>query len=89
LQYDDEAAEEEIVDRQQRVYRGQPNSVGQVARDRDGLRLSVTNIIPVSVCQIFVSDIYGSLSLLSVWLIKLKAPRLPLKSMHINGLFNV
>lgn len=47
-QYEDEAAEEEIVDRQQRVYRGQPNTVGQVARDRDGLRLSVTNIIPVS-----------------------------------------
>ncbi|XP_052125487.1 uncharacterized protein LOC113215658 [Frankliniella occidentalis] len=31
-------AEEVESDRQQRVYRGQPSSLGQVARDRDGLR---------------------------------------------------
>ncbi|CAB3381827.1 Hypothetical predicted protein [Cloeon dipterum] len=45
-QYED-VGEEEIIDRQQRVNRGQPNTVGQVARDRDGARLSVTNIIPL------------------------------------------
>lgn len=28
--------EEEESDRQQRVYRGQPNIIGQVQRDRDG-----------------------------------------------------
>jgi len=32
-------------DRQQRVYRGQPSTIGQVQRDRDGLR---RNIISVS-----------------------------------------
>jgi hypothetical protein len=41
-------AEEVESDRQQRVYRGQPSTVGQVARDRDGLRHQVTNAIPVS-----------------------------------------
>lgn len=30
-------AEEEESDRQQRVYRGQPSTVTQVQRDRDGL----------------------------------------------------
>lgn len=39
-------AEEIESDRQQRVYRGQPSTVGQVQRDRDGLRH--TNAIPVS-----------------------------------------
>ncbi|XP_067008814.2 uncharacterized protein Cda5 [Anabrus simplex] len=40
-------AEEIESDRQQRVYRGQPSTLGQVARDRDGLRHSpVTNAIP-------------------------------------------
>lgn len=39
-------AEEIESDRQQRVYRGQPSTVGQVQRDRDGLRHS--NAIPVS-----------------------------------------
>lgn len=39
-------AEEIENDRQQRVYRGQPSTVGQVQRDRDGLRSS--NSIPVS-----------------------------------------
>lgn len=38
-------AEEIENDRQQRVYRGQPSTVGQVQRDRDGLRH--TNAIPV------------------------------------------
>jgi len=37
-------AEEIESDRQQRVYRGQPSTVGQVQRDRDGLRHS--NAIP-------------------------------------------
>lgn len=37
-------AEEIESDRQQRVYRGQPSTVGQVQRDRDGLRH--TNAIP-------------------------------------------
>ena len=41
-----EPASEIESDRQQRVYRGQPSTVGQVARDRDGLR---RNIISVSV----------------------------------------
>ena len=44
-------AEELESDRQQRVYRGQPSTVGQVARDRDGLRHQVTNAIPVSACN--------------------------------------
>lgn len=39
-------AEEVESDRQQRVYRGQPSTIGQVQRDRDGLRNS--NAIPVS-----------------------------------------
>lgn len=38
-------AEEVESDRQQRVYRGQPSTIGQVQRDRDGLRHS--NAIPV------------------------------------------
>lgn len=29
--------EEEESDRQQRVYRGQPSTIGQVQRDRDGI----------------------------------------------------
>ncbi|KAK7866558.1 hypothetical protein R5R35_010407 [Gryllus longicercus] len=42
-------AEEIETDRQQRVYRGQPSTVGQVARDRDGLRHQpVTNSIPAT-----------------------------------------
>ncbi|PSN36656.1 hypothetical protein C0J52_24931 [Blattella germanica] len=45
-------AEEVESDRQQRVYRGQPSTVGQVARDRDGLRHQVTNAIPVSIILI-------------------------------------
>ncbi|KAF2884032.1 hypothetical protein ILUMI_22150 [Ignelater luminosus] len=40
-------AEEIESDRQQRVYRGQPSTVGQVQRDRDGLRHH-TNAIPSS-----------------------------------------
>lgn len=39
-------ADEVENDRQQRVYRGQPSTVGQVQRDRDGLRHS--NAIQVS-----------------------------------------
>ncbi|XP_059617787.1 mucin-2 [Phlebotomus argentipes] len=40
-------AEEEESDRQQRVYRGQPSTVGQVQRDRDGiLQQSSVNAIP-------------------------------------------
>ena len=42
-------AEEVENDRQQRVYRGQPSSLGQVQRDRDGLRHQPnTNTIQVS-----------------------------------------
>ncbi|KAF5281218.1 hypothetical protein FQR65_LT14833 [Abscondita terminalis] len=40
-------AEEIESDRQQRVYRGQPSTIGQVQRDRDGLRQH-TNAIPLS-----------------------------------------
>ncbi|KAK4871696.1 hypothetical protein RN001_015820 [Aquatica leii] len=40
-------AEEIENDRQQRVYRGQPSTIGQVQRDRDGLRQH-TNAIPLS-----------------------------------------
>ncbi|XP_008216281.1 uncharacterized protein LOC100120260 isoform X2 [Nasonia vitripennis] len=36
-----EPASEIESDRQQRVYRGQPSTVGQVARDRDGLRRNI------------------------------------------------
>lgn len=45
--HDDEygPASEVENDRQQRVYRGQPSTIGQVQRDRDGLR---RNIISVS-----------------------------------------
>lgn len=40
-------AEEEESDRQQRVYRGQPSTVGQVQRDRDGiLQQPSVNAIP-------------------------------------------
>ena len=39
-------AEEIESDRQQRVYRGQPSTVGQVQKDRDGIRHS--NAIQVS-----------------------------------------
>ena len=43
-------AEEVENDRQQRVNRGQPSTVGQVQRDRDGLRhtnaISVRTMIP-------------------------------------------
>ncbi|XP_049833071.1 uncharacterized protein LOC126274364 isoform X8 [Schistocerca gregaria] len=40
-------AEEVEIDRQQRVYRGQPSTLGQVQRDRDGLRHQpVNNVIP-------------------------------------------
>ncbi|XP_014276543.1 trichohyalin [Halyomorpha halys] len=39
------AVEELEIDRQQRVYRGQPSTLGQVASDRDGLTHS--NAIPV------------------------------------------
>ncbi|XP_031627349.1 uncharacterized protein LOC116343441 isoform X2 [Contarinia nasturtii] len=38
--------EEEESDRQQRVYRGQPNTVGQVQRDRDGLITQHVNALP-------------------------------------------
>ena len=38
--------DEEESDRQQRVYRGQPSTVGQVQRDRDGLHHSSVNAIP-------------------------------------------
>jgi hypothetical protein len=50
-------AEEVENDRQQRVYRGQPSTVGQVARDRDGLRHQVTNAIPVSTWSILLTHI--------------------------------
>ncbi|VVC35996.1 Hypothetical protein CINCED_3A022481 [Cinara cedri] len=42
---DDFRAIEDDSDRQQRVYRGQPSTLGQVARDRDGLSKH-RNIIP-------------------------------------------
>lgn len=38
--------EEEESDRQQRVYRGQPSTVGQVQRDRDGIVQQSYNSIP-------------------------------------------
>lgn len=38
--------EEEESDRQQRVYRGQPSTVGQVQRDRDGLITQHVNALP-------------------------------------------
>lgn len=39
--------EEEESDRQQRVYRGQPSTVGQVQRDRDGIfQQQSVNAIP-------------------------------------------
>lgn len=38
--------EEEETDRQQRVYRGQPSTVGQVQRDRDGLITQHVNALP-------------------------------------------
>lgn len=51
--YEDELgpAEEIENDRQQRVYRGQPSTLGQVQRDRDGLRpvknaIHTQNVIP-------------------------------------------
>lgn len=50
-------AEEVENDRQQRVYRGQPSTVGQVARDRDGLRHQVTNAIPVRTRHILLTHI--------------------------------
>lgn len=33
-------------DRQQRVYRGQPSTIGQVQRDRDGLRRNIISVSP-------------------------------------------
>lgn len=39
-------AEEEESDRQQRVYRGQPSTIGQVQRDRDGLITQHVNALP-------------------------------------------
>lgn len=44
---DDFRAIEDDSDRQQRVYRGQPSTLGQVARDRDGISKH-RNIIPVT-----------------------------------------
>lgn len=44
---DDFSAIEDDSDRQQRVYRGQPSTLGQVARDRDGISKH-RNIIPVT-----------------------------------------
>lgn len=44
-----EPASEVESDRQQRVYRGQPSTIGQVQRDRDGLR---RNVISVSLLRI-------------------------------------
>lgn len=45
-------------DRQQRVYRGQPSTIGQVQKDRDGYGSQVvnsrtlnSNIIPASISQ--------------------------------------
>lgn len=50
--------EEIESDRQQRVYRGQPSTIGQVLRDRDGYsqqsnsgRNFNSNIIPASISQ--------------------------------------
>lgn len=40
-----EPASEVESDRQQRVYRGQPSTIGQVQRDRDGLRRNVISVI--------------------------------------------
>lgn len=39
-----EPATEVESDRQQRVYRGQPSTIGQVQRDRDGLRRNVISV---------------------------------------------
>jgi len=44
---EDFRAIEDDSDRQQRVYRGQPSTLGQVARDRDGISKH-RNIIPVT-----------------------------------------
>lgn len=44
---DDFRTIEDDSDRQQRVYRGQPSTLGQVARDRDGISKH-RNIIPVT-----------------------------------------
>lgn len=37
-------------DRQQRVYRGQPSTIGQVQRDRDGLRRNIISVSPGIKC---------------------------------------
>ncbi|KDR09618.1 hypothetical protein L798_00411 [Zootermopsis nevadensis] len=55
-------AEEVESDRQQRVYRGQPSTVGQVARDRDGLRHQVTNAIPVPSGRVASGEKIGVIS---------------------------
>lgn len=46
--HDDEygPASEVENDRQQRVYRGQPSTIGQVQRDRDGLRRNIISVSP-------------------------------------------
>ncbi|XP_063978435.1 uncharacterized protein LOC135163145 isoform X1 [Diachasmimorpha longicaudata] len=41
-----EPASEIESDRQQRVYRGQPSTIGQVQRDRDGLRRNIISVSP-------------------------------------------
>lgn len=55
---DDFPPEEIETDRQQRVYRGQPSTIGQVQKDRDGYSSQVSsgrnfnsNIIPASISQ--------------------------------------
>ncbi|XP_023721414.1 mucin-12 isoform X4 [Cryptotermes secundus] len=55
-------AEEVESDRQQRVYRGQPSTVGQVARDRDGLRHQVTNAIPAPPGRVASGEKIGVIS---------------------------
>ncbi|XP_069702425.1 nuclear pore complex protein DDB_G0274915-like isoform X3 [Periplaneta americana] len=55
-------AEEVENDRQQRVYRGQPSTVGQVARDRDGLRHQVTNAIPAPPGRVASGEKIGVIS---------------------------
>lgn len=49
---EDFRAIEDDSDRQQRVYRGQPSTLGQVARDRDGISKH-RNIIPVTKISYF------------------------------------
>lgn len=66
-----EPATEVESDRQQRVYRGQPSTIGQVHRDRDGLRRNIIMVILTKVVILNFAFLFNQTNMILISLKKI------------------